>query len=154
NTATGAVVSHTYATAGTYTVTLTVTDNDDATGEDTTTVTVLPAGLQTMHIEDVTVVLFSKFRGWRTWAEATVLIVDGTGSPLPGVSIRGEWTGATSGAETQTTDSRGVAHFGSATVRRPPTGATFRFTVADLSKSGYAHDGAADIETGGSVSVP
>ncbi|MEC5180194.1 PKD domain-containing protein [Arthrobacter sp. CG_A4] len=43
-TATGATASHSYAAAGTYTVTLTVTDNGGATGTTTRSVTVAPAG--------------------------------------------------------------------------------------------------------------
>ncbi|MDQ0079666.1 chitodextrinase, partial [Arthrobacter oryzae] len=45
STATGATAQHTYATAGTYTVKLTVTDNTGATGTTTNTVTVAPANV-------------------------------------------------------------------------------------------------------------
>lgn len=50
NTADGVDVSHSYATAGAYSVTLTVTDNGGATGTTTQSVTVLPAAAENCTI--------------------------------------------------------------------------------------------------------
>ena len=150
----GAMVNHTYAAAGTYTATLMVTDNEGAVGQDTATITVSAVATQTMHVGDVTVVLRTLFRGWQTWAEGTVLVVDSAGAPLSGVSVRGRWSDAASGGGQLTTGADGRVTLRSPTLRRPDSGTTFRFTVLLLAKEDYTYDSSSNVESGGSVTVP
>ncbi len=150
--ATGATVSHTYGAAGSYTATLTVTDNNGATAQDTAVVQVSPAP-STMHIGDVTASLQTQFWGWKTWAVATVTVVNGSGAPVSGVTVTAQWSGATSGGVSGTTNSSGVASFTSSVLRRPPAGTTFTLTVTNLSKSGYTYDAASDVKKSAAATV-
>ena len=150
----GAVVTHTYSTAGTYVATLTVTDNDESTDTDFALITVVGPTSDAVHIEDITMVLRSKLRGWQTWVEGRVLVVDEDGIPLSGVEVSAQWSGATSSADTIITGSDGIAKFRSRTVRRPTSGTLFLVTVLDLSKSGYAYDSSSNVVTVGSIVVP
>ena len=79
-TGTGVLVTHTYATAGSYTVRLTVTDDKGATGSDTATVTVANRAPTADAGPDRTVV------------EDTTVTFDGSGSSdLDGSIVRYDW---------------------------------------------------------------
>lgn len=149
----GAVVPHTYAAAGVFTATLTVTDNSGATASDSAQVTVAAVVLTKMHIADVTAVIKSQFRGWKTWAEVTVKVVDADGAPIAGVKVTGQWSDATTGVASTNTDSSGIARFTSQVLRRPPAGTTFTFTVTNLEKNGLTYDAAADLEKDASATT-
>ena len=121
----GETVQHTYASAGTFTVTLAVTEDQNLSDQATTTVSVVDSSTQVVHVEGVDVALRSRFRGWKTWAEATVLVQSGTGAPVSAAVVTVQWSGATSQTATVTTNSSGVAFFQSSTVRRPSRGTVF-----------------------------
>ncbi|MBI4338494.1 MAG: S8 family serine peptidase [Chloroflexi bacterium] len=106
-----------------------------------------------MHIGDMSGVLLDQFRGWKTWAEVSVKVVDASGAPVAGVTVAGNWSSATTGSASATTGADGVARFSSAILRRPAAGTTFTFTVTDLGKSGYVYDPLADVKKSVSVIV-
>ena len=99
---TGATPSHTYVTAGTYTVTLQVTDNDGATGSVAHQVTVSAATSGTMSIGALSGSATTRQGGWT--ARVTISVVS-SGSPVSGATVNGSWSTGT--ASSCTTDSSG-----------------------------------------------
>jgi PKD repeat protein len=106
--ATGVTATHTYTTAGTYTVTLTVSDDAGHEASDTLKVAVTEAPTNTMHVASI-VMSTTKYKaqGWLTNATATVKIVDATGDPVNGANVFGTWSGLTDASDSGSTDSNG-----------------------------------------------
>lgn len=147
----GSGVIFTYSfTVGTHNVTLIVTDNEGATDTDDVIITVKePVAVPTMHVADIKMNLVS--RGWSTYATATVAIVDASGNPVSGATVSGQWSGATSDSDSGVTNGNGKVTLQSNTVRRPPRGTTFTFTVTDVTKDGWSYDPDANVVTSGSI---
>ncbi|MBI4202755.1 MAG: PKD domain-containing protein, partial [Chloroflexi bacterium] len=152
-TATGSIVTYTYPVAGTYTATLTVTDDKGATAQDTAKVTVLVPDALKLHVADMSIVIKDLFLGWQTWAEVTVVVVDASGAPVSGVTVSGQWSGGVSGTSSATTNASGVAVLKSPVLRRPPSGTVFTFTVTNLQKSGFSYDAGADVKKSASATI-
>jgi len=106
----------------------------------------------TMYISDITMGFVH--RGPWTSATARVTVVSGDGQPVGAATVYGEWSGATSGNVSGTTDSNGVVTFTSDRVRSPSSGTTFTFCVTDVAKDGWTYDPTQNIETCDSISVP
>ena len=150
--------THTYDADGIYTVTLTVTDNEGATGDTEQTISVSSGATGSMHVQDVYLWLAGTAGPWQhIGVQAT--IVDSSDSALGGVVVNLELQTPTGGilANTATTDSNGVASVVFEKASR--TSGAFTGTVVGLTKSGYTWDTAADVETsdvlgGGSPNMP
>jgi subtilisin family serine protease len=142
--------TRTYVNAGTYTVSLTVTDDDGATGTTSKSVTVSSGGGgdATMFVSDIA--MSGKKAGPNRSATAVVTIRDTAGNLVSGATVYGTWSGATSGSVSGTTGSNGAVSFQSANVR---TAGTFTFTVNDVTKSGFIYDHNLNVETSDSVTV-
>lgn len=97
--ATGPQPAHTFSAAGTYGVTLQVTDDDGATGSTTQQVTVSSAPSGTASIGGLSPSASSRNGGWT--ATVTISVRDGTLAPVSGATVTGSWsTGAGSSCTT------------------------------------------------------
>lgn len=152
----GATPLHVYATAGQYTATLTVTDDEGGTGSSQAVVSVTQPAAQTMHVGAIVLALEATNRGKNTAtsasAQVTILGVDS--QPVPGASVSVAWGGVASGGATAVTGTDGRAQFASAQFKNLPSGATFVLTVDQVSLAGWSYDPAANVATSETISVP
>jgi lysophospholipase L1-like esterase len=96
---TGAQPAHTFSAAGTYGVTLLVTDDDGATGSVTQQVTVAAAPAGTVSVGGLTAIATSRKGGWT--ATVTISVRDDQLAPVSGATVTGSWsTGASSSCTT------------------------------------------------------
>ncbi len=138
--------SHTYSAAGTYSVSLTVTDTAGLTDTATQDVSVsAPAGGGTAHVADLSATTASRKGGWT--ATITVTIADSAGAPVPSATVSGTWSTTSSASCTTGTD--GTCSF-STNMNKKTKSATY--TVTGVSAAGYTYDPAANLVD--SITVP
>ncbi|NOX90080.1 MAG: PKD domain-containing protein [Calditrichaeota bacterium] len=140
--------THTYNSAGNYTVSLTASNTY---GSDTETktdyITVTEATQPKMHVSQVNV---TKQSFWViTRGKADIRIVDENGAGVDNATVSGTWSGGVSGTDEVTTDSDGWATSYSSWVFGD---ADYTFCVDNVSKSGWQYDPDANAETCGSTS--
>jgi len=136
--------SYTYNNAGTYTVSMTATNDcgsDTQTKVDYITVTQPPVN-DAMHVGQLDVVKEGFFVFTR--GHATVKIVDQNGNGLANATVDGSWHQSGSGSVTLTTDANGLAEsfsnwiFGSG---------DFQFCVDNVTLTGYSYNASANVAT-------
>jgi PKD repeat protein len=142
----GVTVSHIYEVGGTFTATFTVTDDQGAKDSITLTITVLSDPDRAVYVYSIDLVLVAVPGG--TAAEATVTVVDVNGSPRPGATVIGEWSGLVSGIVDGTTGSDGGVVLASKKTRKS---GTITFTVSSVSLSGYTYDPGLNNQTRASI---
>src|SRR5262249_820883 len=134
-TGSGSTFTHVYQTPGSYTATLTVTDNRGATSSTSALVAVQSDPTKVLHVSSL-VVTATSASGWTTGAGA-VNVGDASGAAVQGVAVTGSWSGAVTGSASGVTDASGRVSFVS---KRYKKNNTVAFTVSALSKSGYTYD--------------
>ena len=97
----GAIVGHTYAAAGTYTMTLAVTDNVGATAMYARTVTAVRLPI---HVGDLDGTATAAQNKWN--ATVTITVHDSGHSPITGVAVTGVWNDGASASCTTSADGR------------------------------------------------
>ncbi len=143
----GPVVSHQYATSGTFAAILTVTDDAGATGADSVAIVVEDASPGVIFVADIEMSLIPSRR--RVQAAAKVSITDGDGQPVPQASVSGFWSGVVSGSGSGTSGEDGTVTMLS--IRTKRSGA-FTFTVTDVRAEGFSYDPDRNAATSGSIS--
>jgi len=114
--------------------------------------TTSPSATKKMHVESIDMGL--KTAGKNVSALATVTIVDELGKAVPGATVSGQWSGATSDSDAGVTDSSGRVTLQSNFLKRPPSGTTFTFTVGNVVLAGgWTYDATANVETSDSITV-
>lgn len=136
---TGSVVTHTYANAGSYVATLTVTDNDGLTSSASFN---LSAQAATVSDPRLVVGSLKLIVGGSATAKAVTAVVRVTtpsGAPVVGATVKAGWSGLISGTSSAVTDANGNATM---TSKRVSTNGTITFAVTGVTKSGsvYAPD--------------
>lgn len=135
------IVTYSYDTAKTYSVTLTVTDTSGETGTSTGTINIIERPtLQPIEV-DVTVITETKTAGKNVFVrgEATANVSSGS-SPVSGALVSGRWSVATSDKDTATTGIDGTATVVSDSVKyKSGTTLTFTFTIDSVIVNGITY---------------
>lgn len=142
-------VSHTYTSAGTFTATLTVTDNMGATDQDAVIITVSPDPSKVVYVSGI-VMSKSPVKNGNT-ATAVVTIKDGSANPMSGATVTASWTGVVTGTASLKTDAYGKATFVSKKIIKKGIAI---FTVTGVSLPGYTYNSGSKSKTSDSVTLP
>jgi PKD repeat protein len=143
----GATPSHTYPTADTYTVILTVTDDDDATDDDTQNVSVSEP--LTVHVGDLDGSSAEAPRG-RWDATVTITVHDNAETPISGALVEGAWSDGATGGDSCTTDGSGQCSVTKGNLKSNVPSVTFGVSNVASGAGAYApgdnHDPDADSD--------
>jgi len=137
---------HTYAANNTYSVTLTVTDNEGATDSVTKSVTVSDGTTPEMYVDDIAMSLARTGRNYS--ATGVVTIRDTENNVVPNATVYITWSGVVSGSASGVTGADGKVSFTSDRVKS--TG-PFTITVTNVTHATLDYNPALNNETSDSI---
>jgi PKD repeat protein len=136
--------SKTFAAAGTYSVTLTATDDDGATASLTKSVTLTTAA--SVHIGDLDGRAVTTTAAWQS--QVTITVHDATEAPVEGAVVKFKWSGGVSAIGTCTTLSTGQCVVMSPAA--PLSGASIKLTVNRITSTRGTYLSSANHDPDGS----
>ena len=145
-------MSHAYAAAGLFTVTLTVTDNQGGTASSQVQISVTEPVAQAMHVASIDMSTETIFWGLYARASASVLILDGDNLPVPGAVVTVNWSGAVGGSASAVTGGNGRAVFSTDWVGSNNGNRLYNIAVSGVSLTDWVYDSPANLETTDSIS--
>ncbi len=148
-TGSGSTASKTFSAAGTYTVTLTVTDNRGGKGMSSVVIQVSPNQSKILRVGSITLAVVTTSSGKSV--RATVRVTDGNGVAQSGVTVAGAFSGLVSRNVSDKTGSLGVAVMTSPSTK---ASGTVTFRVNGLDKRGYTYNAALNAVTQQSITLP
>lgn len=132
---------------GTFTATLTVTDDDGLKDSEVVPVTVNPdAQALTLHVQNIAMTSTRSGNYYR--CTAAVTIRDDNSLAKSGARVTGRWSGTVSGTYTRTTSTAGTASFSSPWTSRR---GTCTLSVSGVSASGYTYAPSQNVVTSRSL---
>lgn len=141
STGSGVAPTHAFATSGTYTVSLTVTDNGGATGSSSQPVTVTaPQPTGTVSLAALAGSASERRGGWT--ATVTVTVRDGDGALVSGATVSGTWSPG--GGSSCTTGASGTC---SASVNMGKKTSSVTWSVAGITHPTLAYDPTRNVVT-------
>jgi PKD repeat protein len=143
--------THVYTTAGTYTATLLVTDNSNATGS-ATTAPITVKGVSNVKAVNVFSVSVAWVKSTTTTGcfVGTIKVVDQNEKPLANVAVTVSTSGLVTGTATATSNSQGIVTIKTSAVPNAQTG-TVIFTVDNLVLNTYPYDPNLNTVSSGSL---
>jgi len=141
----GPLVSHTYAAAGTYTATLTVTDNSGLTASTTVSISVAAPPVTTaIHIGDLDAARSATKKSWT--AKVTITVHDAAEHTVGGATISGTWS--TGGSGSCTTSNRGLCSVSRNGIPLQTSSTVFTVTGVTRASATYAPSANHDSDGG------
>jgi PKD repeat protein len=146
NTSTAQNPVHTFAANGTYQVTLTVTDDEGATGIKTQDVYVNDGTAPEIFVDNIA--MSTRRAGNRYSATAVVTIKDTDGYVVPNATVSVTWSGSASGTDSGVTDASGNVSFSTAYIR---FATSFTITVNNVTHATLQYNSALNNETSDTI---
>ncbi|WP_300455366.1 PKD domain-containing protein [Desulfobacula sp.] len=141
-----ATVEHRYDQSGSYTATLTVTDNDGATNTDSVNIEVVADPYNQIYVSDIQATLVVEETGQKVLV--SVEILDNNQNSISGALVQGHWSGLLAGDVSGTTSENGIIEWVSAGTLQS---GIITFSVDTVFAPGYEFD--SSLNTISSISI-
>lgn len=137
--ASGETTNHTYASNGSYSVSLTVTDNEGATDTEIRTISVDDGstGGSTLHVQEVVTYTQSAGQG-NKFGVARITIHDSNEAPVSGATVSGTFNGTFNESSSEVTDMNGQVELVTSSTAKG--GVTVNFCVDEVTHPSITYD--------------